>query len=132
MEKFDFAAAQSVAFAEFCRLYPDRELQAWLSKHATAAGNQPVKGVWTIEFLVYPTPQLREGEYVGISAGRKVRMLDDPKSGQPQVILSSGDDARGEVVFSITLDANTREMRLGECADFAQFDFSRYGLVEWM
>lgn len=132
MEKFDFTAAQSVAFAEFCRLNPDRELQAWLSKHATAAGNQPVKGVWTIEFLVYPTPKLHEGEYVGISAGRKVRMFDDPKTGQPRVILSSGDDAPGEVIFSITLDENTREMGLGQCADFAQFDFSRYGPAEWM
>lgn len=132
MEKFDFTTAQSVAFAEFCHLHPDQELQAWISKHSTSGGKQISKGVWTIEFLVYPTPQLREGEYVGISAGRKVRMCNHPETGQRQVILSSGDDPPGEVVFSITLDANTREMRLGQCADFAQFDFSRYGLAEWM
>lgn len=132
MNKFDFVAAQRVAFAEFCRLHPDRDLQAWMSKHSTAAGKRAAAGVWTIEFLVYPTPQLREGEYVGVCAGRKVRMRDDPATGQPQVILSGGHDIPGEVVFSVTLDSDTREIRLEHCADFARFDFDRYALAEWM
>lgn len=132
MNKFDFVAAQSLAFAEFCRLHPDLELQAWISQHSTAAGQQTAKGVWTIEFLVYPTPQLREGEYVGLCAGRKVRMCEDPATGRPQVILSSGDDPPGEVVFRVAVDSNTREIRLERCADFAGFDFERYAPAEWM
>jgi len=132
MNKFDFIAAQSVAFAEFCRRHPDQELQAWMSKHSTAAGKRAAEGAWTIEFLVYPTPQLREGEYVGICAGRKVRMRDDSATGQPRVILFSGDDIPGEVVFSVTVDSDTREIRLEHCADFTRFDFGRYAPAEWM
>lgn len=132
MDKFDFVAARSVAFAEFCRLHPDQDLQAWMSKHSTAAGKRTAEGAWTIEFLVYPTPQLREGEYVGICAGRKVRMRNDPATGQPRVILFGGDDIPGEVVFSVTVNSDTREIRGERCADFARFDFGRYAPAEWM
>jgi len=132
MNKFDFVAAQRLAFAEFCRLHPDQELQAWMSQHSTAGGQQTAHGVWTIDFLIYPTPQLREGQYVGISAGRKVRMRDDPATGQPRVVLSDGDDPPGEVVFSVAVDSNTREIRLERCADFARLDFDRYAPAEWM
>lgn len=132
MDKLDFATAQSLAFAEFCRLHPDPDLQVWMTKHSTAAGTRTAKGKWAIELLVYPTPQLRQGEYIGICAGRKVRMRDDPATGQPRVILSGGSDLPGEVVFSVVIDSDAREIRLERCVDFARFDFDRYALAEWM